>query len=151
MIKIIEAELGQAYLCQKILQLLPEWFGIEAAVTHYINEIDKLPTFLAWKEKQVVGFLSIKQHTEFADEIYVMAVHPQFHRQGIGYQLVEVAEKNLRKQVIEYLQVKTLGASRPNFHYAQTRAFYQSIGFKPLEEFLELWQGNPCVQMVKSL
>lgn len=151
MIKITEAEFGQVYLCQKILQLLPEWFGIEAAVTHYIYEIDKLPTFIAWKEKQVVGFLSLKQHTEFAAEIYVMAVHPQFHRQGIGHQLIEVAEKNLRKHGIEYLQVKTLGVSRPNSYYAQTRAFYQSVGFKPLEEFLEIWQGNPCLQMVKSL
>ncbi|BAZ06601.1 hypothetical protein NIES3974_32620 [Calothrix sp. NIES-3974] len=48
MIKITKAELGQAYLCQKILQLLPEWFGIEAAVTHYIHEIGMKADALNW-------------------------------------------------------------------------------------------------------
>ena len=151
MIEISETKFGQAYLCEPILRLLPEWFGIEEAIVHYIYEIDHLPTFLAWSQKQVAGFLSLKQHTEFAAEIYVMAVHPKFHRQGIGHQLVEVAEKELRKQGVEYLQVKTLGTSRSDQHYAKTRAFYQSVGFKPLEEFLELWDGNPCLQMVKSV
>jgi ribosomal protein S18 acetylase RimI-like enzyme len=151
MLEISAAQLNQATLCEPILRLLPEWFGIEAAIVHYIEEIDRLPTFLAWNQQQVVGFLSIKRHTDFAAEIYVMAVHPHFHRQGVGKQLVTVAEQVLRQQGIEYLQVKTLGLSRPDPNYAKTRAFYESVGFKPLEEFLNLWEGNPCLQMVKSL
>jgi hypothetical protein len=43
-----------------------------------------------------------------------------------------------------------LEASCPNLDYARTRAFYRSLGFKPLEEFLELWEGNPCLLMVKT-
>jgi ribosomal protein S18 acetylase RimI-like enzyme len=151
MLEISAAQLNQATLCEPILRLLPEWFGIEAAIVHYIEEIDRLPTFLAWNQQQVVGFLSIKQHTDSAAEIYVMAVHPQFHRQGIGKQLIANAEQILRQQGIEYLQVKTLGLSRPDPNYAKTRVFYESVGFKPLEEFLNLWEGNPCLQMVKSL
>lgn len=151
MTEISEPKFAQSHLCEPILRLLPEWFGIEAAIIHYVHEIEQLPTLLAWNQTQVVGFLSIKQHSEFAAEIYVMAVHPKFHRQGIGHQLVEVAEKKLREQGTEYLQVKTLSPSHPDQHYARTRAFYQSVGFKPLEEFLELWEGNPCLQMVKSL
>lgn len=151
MIEISEAQFGQASVCEPILRLLPEWFGIEEAILHYVHEIDTLPTFLARNQQQVVGFLSVKQHNEFAAEIYVMAVHPQFHRQGIGGQLVEVAEEVLREQSIEFLQVKTLGTSRPHPHYAKTREFYRSLGFKPLEEFLEFWEGNPCLLMVKTL
>lgn len=151
MFEISTAQLNQATICKPILRLLPEWFGIESAIVHYIQAIDRLPTFLAWNQQQVVGFLSIKQHNDFAAEIYVMAVHPQFHRQGVGKQLVEFAEQTLQQQGIEYLQVKTLGLSCPDPNYAKTRAFYESVGFKPLEEFLHLWEGNPCLQMVKSL
>lgn len=134
---------------------MTKFMFLEPKPTQHIDRLNLanqiVERILALKKKQVVGFLSLRQHTEFAAEIYVMAVHPQFHRQGIGHQLIEVAEKNLRKHGIEYLQVKTLGVSRSNSYYAQTRAFYQSVGFKPLEEFLEIWQGNPCLQMVKSL
>ncbi|BAU13609.1 hypothetical protein LEP3755_41490 [Leptolyngbya sp. NIES-3755] len=151
MVEISNAQLNQSRLCEPILRLLPEWFGIEDAIVHYMQEIDNLPTLLAWKQQQIVGFLSIKHHTQFAAEIYVMAVHPQYHRQGIGNRLVEAAEKNLQRLGVEYLQVKTLGTSRPNAHYDRTRAFYESVGFKPLEEFLELWEGNPCLQLVKFL
>lgn len=151
MFEISAAQFNQATVCEPILHLLPEWFGIESAIAHYVQDIDRLPTFLAWNQQQVIGFLSIKQHNDFAAEIHVIAVHPQFHRQGVGKQLVEFAEQELQLQGIEYLQVKTLGPSRPNLPYAKTRAFYESMGFKPLEEFLHLWEGNPCLQMVKAL
>ena len=151
MIEIMEPQLDQASLCEPILRLLPGWFGIESAIVHYVQEIDRLPTLLAWSQKQVVGFLALKQHNEFAAEIYVMAVHPQFHRQGIGQQLVKAAEEELRKLRVEYFQVKTLASSSPDPNYAKTRKFYESVGFKPLEEFLNLWEGNPCLQMVKKL
>ena len=151
MIEIQSAAFGQSILCETILRLLPEWFGIETAISNYVREIDQLPTFLAVNEEQVVGFLSVKQHSEYAAEIYVMAVHPQFHRLGIGRQLVEMAERKLCSSGVEYLQVKTLGASHPDEHYTKTRAFYYSVGFKPLEEFMGLWKGNPCLQMIKRL
>lgn len=35
--------------------------------------------------------------------------------------------------------------------YARTRAFYEGVGFLPLEERLDLWAGNPCLFMVKAL
>lgn len=146
-----EAATGQAAVCEPILRLLPEWFGIEAALANYVEAIDNLPTFIAVKEKQPVGFLSVKQHSECAAEIYVMAVHPDSHRLGTGQRLVEAAERMLRDRGVEYLQVKTLGSSHPDHHYAATRAFYRSVGFKPVEEFMTLWPENPCLQMIKRL
>jgi ribosomal protein S18 acetylase RimI-like enzyme len=151
MLETTEPRLNQAFLCEPILRLLPQWFGIESAIIHYAREIDHLPTLLALNQKQAVGFLTIKQHNESAAEIYVIAVHPQFHRQGIGRQLLKAAEKELRQLGIEYFQVKTLGSSSPDPNYVKTRRFYESVGFKPLEEFLNLWEGNPCLQMVKKL
>jgi N-acetylglutamate synthase-like GNAT family acetyltransferase len=144
--------LGQSAVCVPILRLLPDWFGIEASILNYEQEIQALPTFLARKVEQVVGFLTLKQHTPFSAEIYVMGVHPEARRSGIGRSLVESAEAHARRLGIEYLQVKTLGPSRPDEGYTATRAFYAAEGFRPLEEFSQIWdKDNPCLILVKRL
>jgi GNAT superfamily N-acetyltransferase len=144
--------LGQSSTSISILRMLPDWFGIEAAILDYKCEIEHLPTFLAKANGQALGFLSLKQHNSFSAEIYVMAVRPDSHRGGIGRALVETAEFYVRKLGVEYLQVKTLGPSRPDEHYAKTRTFYDAMGFRPLEEFKQIWdENNPCLMMVKRI
>ena len=144
--------LGQASLCEPILRALPEWFGIEEATRQYIRDVDTLPTFLAMVDDRVVGFLTFRQHSEYAAEIHVMGVHPRAHRQGAGRALVQALEAHLRAQGIEYLQVKTLSPAHPDQNYAKTRDFYLAMGFRPLEEFPDLWgEQNPCLQMIKGL
>ena len=78
-----------------------------------------------------------------------MGILPGLHRQGIGRALLDRAEAWLRGEIVEYLQVKTLGPSRPNENYDRTRTFYLAMGFRPLEELKTLWEGNPCLVMVK--
>lgn len=144
--------MGQSPACVAILRLLPEWFGIEQAILNYEKEIEHLPTFLAKANQQVLGFLSLKQHTPFSAEIYVMGVRPELHHQGIGRRLVETAEAHAREMNIEYLQVKTLGPSAPDENYARTRLFYQALGYRPMEEFTQIWdENNPCLILVKRL
>jgi len=144
--------LNQAPACVPILRMLPDWFGIEKAILNYEREIEHLPTFLAKTKGSVVGFISIKQHNPYSAEIHVMAVHPDAQRGGIGRALVSAAEGYARDMGIEYMQVKTLGPSRPDEGYASTRAFYEAIGFRPLEEFKQIWdEHNPCLIMIKSL
>lgn len=144
--------LGQSSVCIPILRMLPDWFGIEEAVLDYEREIENLPTFLAKVDGSVLGFLSLKQHNQFSAEIYVMAVRPDAHRGGIGRALVEAAKTHARGLGVEYMQVKTLGPSRPDEGYARTRAFYEAMGFRPLEEFKQIWdEHNPCLVMVKRM
>jgi GNAT superfamily N-acetyltransferase len=143
---------NQSSACVPILRMLPDWFGIEAAILDYEREIERLPTFLAKVDGQVLGFLSLKQHNPFSAEIYVMAIRPDAHRGGIGRALVQAAEAHARKGGVEYLQVKTLGPSHPDEHYARTRAFYEAVGYRPLEEFTRIWDAdNPCLILVKRL
>ena len=52
---------------------------------------------------------------------------------------------------VRLLQVKTLGPSRPDPGYRQTRRCYQAMGLAPLEEITGLWPENPCLLMVKVL
>jgi len=150
---LIEGPLqGQSAVCLPILRMLPDWFGMEAGIQNYEREIGGLPTFLAMMDGQPVGFLSLKQHSPWSMEVFVMGVNPLFHRCGIGKSLMQAAEAYAREQAVEYLQVKTLGPSRPDEGYAATRAFYAAVGFRPLEEFKQIWDANnPCLIMVKRL
>jgi len=144
--------LNQASTCIPILRLLPEWFSVEKDILDYEREIEHLPTFLAKKDGSVLGFLSLKQHTAYSTEILVMAVHPDAHRSGIGRALVESANSYVRRLGIEYMQVKTLGPSNPDPGYSRTRTFYEALGFRPLEEFMQIWdENNPCLVMVKRM
>lgn len=143
---------GMSAVCSPILRALPEWFGIEEALASYIKGIDPLPTFVAQNSEGAMGMLSLKLHTPYAAEIYVMGCLRQFHRQGIGRALVQQAEAWLRSQAVEYLQVKTLGPSNPDENYAHTRAFYTALGFRPLEELAQIWdENNPCLILIKRL
>jgi GNAT superfamily N-acetyltransferase len=142
----------KAAVCVPILRSLPDWFGIEAAIIHYSTEIDFLPTFLAFEAEHVIGFASLKQHTHYSAEIYVMAVLLGVHRKGIGRALMSQSQNWLKNRGVEYLQVKTLGPSHPDESYAKTRAFYEEMGFRPFEEFKQIWdENNPCLIMVKKL
>jgi GNAT superfamily N-acetyltransferase len=144
----VDDQRERSRICEHVLRDLPEWFGIEDATSAYIRDVAELPTFAV----DDLGFLSLKHHTPRAAEIYVMAVRRDAHRRGIGSALLAAAETDLRAQGAEYLQVKTLGPSRPSEHYERTRAFYEARGFVPLEEIHRLWdEDNPCLLLVKRL
>ncbi len=144
--------LGQSDVCTPILRALPQWFGIEQATLQYIQDIEALPTLVAWVGRRAVGFVSYKQHNAYAAELYVMGVLPEMHRSGVGRALLRRVEEALRQRGVEYLQVKTLGPSHPDEGYAGTRSFYHAQGFRPLEEFKELWdKDNPCLLLVKTI
>lgn len=143
---------GSGKHAQAILRALPKWFGIEEATQRYINFANENLTFTATINEQVVGFLSIEQHSPQAAEIYAMGVLPEYHRQGIGHALLQATEKYLRDNGVVFLQVKTLSDKHPDVGYAKTRQFYYGVGFVPLEEFPELWgKHNPCLQMIKAI
>jgi len=143
---------GAGEACRKILATLPSWFGIPASVENYVAVADRSPTVIASLESREVGLLTLVRHSRYAAEVYVMGVLPDFHRQGIGQALLQYAEGMLAADGVEFLQVKTLGLSKPDAGYENTRAFYFTCGFRPLEEFPDLWDSdNPALQMIKMV
>jgi GNAT superfamily N-acetyltransferase len=144
----------------RLLRLLPDWFGIESANAEYVRKAHELPTYLAWpargpaveaQEPQPAGALLAARHFPESAEVYLLAVAPTMHRRGIGRALVETLAADLIADGVELLQVKTLGPSLPDAGYDRTRRFYLHMGFRPLEEIGGLWPGNPCLIMVKVL
>ena len=148
----INDDVLKSQFCKDILRSLPQWFGIESAILDYSQGV-KGQFFLAAKVKEdVVGIISIKENTLYTDEIYVMGIKKEFHRTGIGKELVERAAQRSRTMNKKLLSVKTLSDSDSDVNYAKTRQFYLAMGFYPLEELTELWgEENPCLIMVKVL
>ncbi len=143
---------GAGPACRRVLDTLPTWFGIPESVEDYVARADEHPTLVATVHGDVVGILTLVVHTPYAAEVYVMGVLPEHHRHGVGRQMLEFAETWLRARDIGYLQVKTLSPRHPDPGYAKTRAFYLASGFRPLEEFPDLWQPDqPALQMIKAL
>jgi ribosomal protein S18 acetylase RimI-like enzyme len=138
---------------ERLLRELPNWFGIAESNRAYVDDAERLPSYLAvGPDDQVVGALLLKRHFPEAAEVHLMAVDPRLHRQAVGRLLLEAVEADLAADDVRLLQVKTVGPSSPDLGYAKTRAFYSAMGFLPLEEFPTLWnEANPCLVLVKPL
>jgi GNAT superfamily N-acetyltransferase len=140
-----------ADITDRLLGLLPSWFGIPEANAEYVASATELPGFVAHTDTEAIGVLLCRRHFASAAEIHLIAVDPAWHRRGVGRALVAAAESEITEEGAQLLQVKTLGPARPDEGYARTREFYRSVGFLPLEEMHELWPENPCLIMVKPL
>ena len=157
--------LGQGEAAERILRALPGWFGIEAALLDYVRAAEELDTLVAVvarpacggqirevRPDQVIGFVTLRETSPDALELHVMGVLPSWHRRGIGRSLVERAASYARAEGYSLLHVKTLAPSNPDVGYAATRAFYASVGFRPLEELPQVWgPENPCLLLVRPL
>ncbi len=143
---------GAGEICRVLLDLLPDWFGIDEANENYVRVANTHPSVIATLDGEDVGITTVKHHSRYAAEVYLMAVEPSHHRAGIGTAMLRHLEANLAAAGVEFLQVKTLSAACPDAGYDATRAFYLAYGFRPLEEFPTLWDpSNPALQLVKAV
>jgi ribosomal protein S18 acetylase RimI-like enzyme len=150
-VTVRELRPGEAETCEQILRALPEWFAIEESLLQYVRNLSDLESYVAVATGRLVGVVSVRTHNCFSAEIDVIAVRPEDHSTGVGRALIDHVQRQLRSRSVEFLQVKTLGPSRRDQHYEQTRRFYEHMGFRPLEEN-NLWGTvNPCLIMVKHL
>lgn len=137
---------------ERIMRALPTWFGIEEGIVDYTAAAERMPTLLATVGGAPVGFMTIERHFSVAAELHVLGVLESHHRQGIGRCLLEATEAWLRGDGCHWLQVKTLSDRRECAAYAKSRAWYEAMGFEPLQVFPLLWgEANPALQLVKRL
>lgn len=150
-IDIIEHRDGDAV--RRILEALPEWFGIPEAIDSYAADaVDgSYGSLMAIADGEPVGVLLTRRHFPESAEIHLMAVHPDVRGTGIGRRLVERVVDDLSADDCKLLSVHTVGPSFENAPYAQTRAFYTRMGFLPLEEHDDLEWPGPTLILVRAL
>lgn len=135
-----------------ILADLPESASMPRPAQDYLAAAEHMVTYLATTEQgEAIGVLLLEPHFRESVEVYVMAVRKEYLRQGIGRRLLAVVEADARAFGARLLVVKTIGPSDPNPRAAATRAFYHDVGFLPVEEFENVWEGRPALVMVKVL
>ena len=138
--------------CERVLRTLPLWFGHEESLMEYASNTARFQTFVAEENERVIAFLSLQCHFPASWEVNCVAVDAAHRNCGVGRSLQQRAEEWLNYQGARTLQVKTVAESHPSPEYAQTRKFYESVGYIPIEVFPTLWGiGLPVLQLVKVL
>lgn len=149
-VEITDSKEKQA-IARRVLEALTDWFEIEESREEYISFCVDWTFLAAMEEGKAVGFLCLKETGKATVELAVMGVLKDFHRSGIGRQLVENAKKAARSEGYEFMQVKTVKMGVYE-DYDRTNLFYISCGFKELEVFPLYWdEANPCQVYVMSL
>ena len=87
-VKRINNSNDKSVICNTILRALPNWFGIEASIVDYVQQVKELPFIAAYDDDVAIGFVTLKPHTQYASEICVMGVLSEYHRRGIGKRLI---------------------------------------------------------------
>lgn len=136
---------------ERILRSLPQWFGIEDALNHYVQTASIHDSFLAVDAEEVVGVALVNRHFPQSAELSLIAVHADFRGRGAGSALVDAVANTLRAEAVSLLQVHTVGPSFEDAGYRETRAFYESCGFLPLQEFDGLEWDGPTLISVKVI
>jgi ribosomal protein S18 acetylase RimI-like enzyme len=151
MIKEIFDENTKKSITQKVLNDLPEWFGIPESTKNYIDQSSLMPFFAAYVEDEPVGFITLKETSPETAEIYCLGVMKKYHRKHIGTELYQYFEHYAKDTSYKLLQVKTVQFGRYEV-YDKTNHFYRSLGFHELEVFPTLWdEWNPCLILVKPI
>jgi GNAT superfamily N-acetyltransferase len=84
-------------------------------------------------------------------EVHLIAVAASERRTGVGRMLVERAALEVRSDGGKLLSVHTVGPSFLDAGYSETRRFYTSKGFIPLEEHDGLDWTGPTLILVLPL
>lgn len=138
--KLIRDPNTKQLMTDEILHSLPDWFGSESAIQMYVKEVqDRNKPFLAvYEESSHIGLISLKNNYSSTTDIFLMAVIENYHRQGIGKELIDRTKSYCMENKKRLLIVKTLSERHPDEYYAKTRLFYKSQGFFEVEENLEM-------------
>ena len=146
-LKIVRRPAGAE--CASILAELPEWFGLPQSNAEYAEAAEREPAWVAEDDGETVGVMVLTDHGFSAIDVHLLAVRPQVHGRGVGKALIRRALAVTQGLGKPYLTVKTQGPSAGYEPYERTRAFYEAVGFKGLEEFTEIWgPENPCLIMI---
>lgn len=108
------------------IQLI-SWKERQSADIADVCRDDETSVWVALSDGKVSGFMGVRVHEEDSmGEIYVIAIHPAFQRQGISSALMSFAFDWLRQRGLQMVMVETGGDEG----HAPARATYEKAGFE---------------------
>lgn len=137
----------------KIATALPAFFD-EKGLNAIKKDTKEQILYGAYVDNKMVGFVTYKAINPEAIEITWTAVHPTYQNKGIGSKLIRNSLEEIAKQGYKVCEVKTVSEIDDDPGYANTRKFYKSLGFIPLETIHPYpgWgEKNPCQIFVKFI
>lgn len=150
-IKEIKDTKEKEKISREILYDLTEWFGVTEFIENYINDSKNMPYLAAYMENKPIGFIVLNKTSDDSSEIFVMGVKKEFHRLGVGRELIKNYENLSKELSFSYSQVKTVKSGCYK-EYDITNKFYISMGYVELECFPDMWnEWNPCQIYIKYL
>jgi ribosomal protein S18 acetylase RimI-like enzyme len=134
--------------CRAVIASLPEWFGYEGALESTARAAATERGFVALNGQQVVGFVTTTPQFEETLEITYLAIDARWRGRGIGSRLVTAVGSLAESMGATSIVLLTLGPSAESPHYAETIAFYRSIGFSRTKELHpHEWGDAPALVM----
>lgn len=101
--------------------------------TRQVSEVSTLldaepeKVWLAIENDELAGFVGISIHPEDQmGEVYIIAVSPEYQRQGIGKALMDFAERHIRAAGMKMVMVETVGDSG----HEPARRTYEALGYE---------------------
>ncbi len=137
--------------CARIAASLPEWFGRPDANAFYAREIAAKTTFAARAAGEIVGLVALQPHFEASVEIWWLGVRRDWRGRGVGKRLIARAAAQARAICRTRLVLATLSPRSADPRYAETRAFYERVGFEPLIEVDGPDAATPMMWMIRRL
>ncbi len=108
MIEEIKDKQLKKHIARSILEALTDWFGITESREQYIKDCEE-QIFAAAKEgEKEIGFICLKETGKDTIEAAVMGVLKEYHRRGIGKELIKAAKEIAIEKGYSFLQVKTV-------------------------------------------
>jgi ribosomal protein S18 acetylase RimI-like enzyme len=127
-----------------IAKTLPEWFTA-TAIEQMQADFGVQQGFVALHKSRIVGFVTFFVSGSVA-QIGWIGISPEFHRCGIGKNLITQLVLSLKSKGVRELRVHTLSDAIEYKPYESTREFYHKLGFK---DFQRITQHNPeCPELL---
>lgn len=95
----------------EIMNALPEWFSPPEDIVNKSVIHREYPFIAAFDEDRAIGFVAIKVHNIHTADVYNFDVLKEYHRKGIGHQLMEACVQYCKEHEYKFLTVKTLDES----------------------------------------
>jgi ribosomal protein S18 acetylase RimI-like enzyme len=113
----------------EVARKLPEWFTPSGLQQLILDLVTHNGLVVLNSLQETTGFIIYRIENQAATLLW-MGVHPDYHRQKIGKNLLDTFKSQLTCQGVRRIFVSTLGDKVDYEPYERTRNFYRKNGFR---------------------